>query len=77
MVISYNLNNKNGSTEIVSKIRQYGTLTCSPVSPDFGTTMPKNQGITHFCCQNEVNFYPKFLPSCGIFEIRGEKLNRF
>ena len=72
MVISYNLNNKKGCTEIVSKIRQF-----SPVSLDFGTTMPKNQGITHFCCQNEVNFYPKFLPSCGIFEIRGEKLNMF
>ena len=60
----------------VCKIGQFGTLTCSPVSQDSGTTMPKNQGITHFCCQNKVNFYPKFLPSCGIFEIRGEKLNR-
>ena len=62
--------------DIVSKIGQFGTLTGSPVSPDSGTTMPKNQGITHFCCQNEVNFYPKSLPSSGIFGIRGEKLNR-
>ena len=27
----------------VSKIGQFVTLTCSPVSPDSGTTMPKNQ----------------------------------
>ena len=60
----------------VSKIGQSGTLTCSPVSPDSGTTMPKNQGITHVCCQNEVNFYPKSFPRSGIFEIRSEKLNR-
>ena len=46
------------------------------MSVNSGTTMPENQGITHFCCQNEVNFYPKFLPSCGIFEIWVEKLNR-
>ena len=44
----------------VSKIGQFGTLMCSPVSPDSRTTMPKNQGITHFYCQNEVNFYPNF-----------------
>ena len=60
----------------VSKIGQFGTLTCSPVSPESGTTMPENQGTAHFCCQNEVNFYTKFLPSCGIFEIRGKMLNR-
>lgn len=60
----------------VSKIGQFGTLTCSPVSPESGTTMPENQGITHFSCQNEVNFYSKFLTSCGIFEIRGKMLNR-
>ena len=41
----------------VSKIGQFGTLTCSPVSPESGATMPENQGITHFSCQNEVNFY--------------------
>ena len=29
----------------VSKIGQFGTLTCSPVSPDSGTTMPENPGI--------------------------------
>ena len=51
----------------VSKIGQFGTLTCSPVSPDSGTTRPKNQGTAHFGCQNEVNFYPKFLPRSGIF----------
>ena len=43
----------------VSKIGQFGTLTCSPVSPDSGTrsrpTMPENQGAKHFCYQNEVN----------------------
>ena len=60
----------------VSKISQFGTLACSAVPPDCGTLMAENQGITHFCCQNEINFYPKFLSSCGIFEIRGEKLNR-
>ena len=60
----------------VSKIGQFGTLTDSPVSPDSGTTIPKNQGITHFCCHNEGNFYPKSLPSSGIFKIRGGKLNR-
>ena len=60
----------------VSKIAQFGTLTCSPVSLDSGTTMPENQGITHFSCQKEVYFYPKFLPSCGIIEIRAEKLKR-
>ena len=59
-----------------SKIGQFGTLTCFPVSADSGTTFPENQGITHFCCQNKYNFYTKFLPSCGIFEIRGEKLKR-
>ena len=77
MVISYILNNKKWSTKIkVSKIGQFGTLACSPVSPESGTTMPENQGITHFSCQNEVNFYSKFLTSCGIFEIRGKMLNR-
>ena len=76
MVISYILNNKKWSTKIVSKIGQFGTLTCSPVSPESGTTMPENQGITHFSCQNEVNFYSKFLTSCGIFKIRGKMLNR-
>ena len=45
------------------------------MSQDSGITMPKNQ-ITHFCCQNDVNFYPKSLTSSGIFGIRGEKLNR-
>ena len=59
-----------------SKICQFATLTGSPVSPDSGTTVPKNQGIAHFCCQNEVNYYLKSLPSSGIFKIRGEKLNR-
>ena len=57
-------------------IARLGTLTCSPASPDSGSTMPENQGITHFCCQNDVNFYTKFVPSCGIFGIGGEKLNR-
>ena len=51
----------------VSKIGQFGTLTCSPVSPESGTSMPENHRITHFSWQNEVNFYSKFLPSCGIF----------
>ena len=60
----------------VSKMDQFGTLAGSPVSPDSGTTMPENQAITHVCCQNEVNIYSKFLPSCGIFEMTGEKLNR-
>ena len=76
MAISYILNNKKWSMKIVSKIGQFGTLTCSPVSPESGTTMPENQVITHFSCQNEVTFYSKFLPSCGIFEIRGKMLNR-
>ena len=77
MVISYILNNKKWPTKIKClKIGQFGTLTCSPVSPESGTTMPENQGITHFSCQNEVNFYSKFLTSCGIFEIRGKMLNR-
>ena len=40
----------------VSKTGQFGTLTCSPVSPDSSTTMPGNQGTTHFCYQNKVNF---------------------
>ena len=61
----------------VSKIGQFGTPTCSPVSPDSGTTVPENQGIAHFCCQNEVNFYPKSLPRSGIFAIRAEKVIGF
>ena len=76
MVISYILNNKKWSTKTVSKIGQFGTLKCSPVSPESETTMPENQGITHFSCQNEVNFYSKFLTSCRIFEIRGKMLKR-
>ena len=69
----YKLNSKQYKVvheDKVSKIGQFGTLTCSHVSPDSGTIMPENQAITHLRCQNEVNFYPKFLPSCGIFEIR-------
>ena len=31
----------------VSKIGEFGTL-CSPEFPDYGTTMPENQGITHY-----------------------------
>ena len=61
--------------KIVSKVGQFA-LTCSAVSPEPPTTMPENQGITQFYCQKEVNFHPKFLPSCGTFEIMGEKLNR-
>ena len=68
MVISYILNNKKWSTKIVSKMGEFGTLTCSPVSPDSRTTMPENQGNAHFSCQNEVNFYPKFLLRCGILK---------
>ena len=56
----------------VSKIDRFGTLTFSIVSQDSEATMPENQGITHVCCQNEANIYPKLLPSCGIFEMMGE-----
>ena len=43
--------------------------TCSPVAPDAGTspTMTKYQGVTHFCGQNDVNFYSKFLLKADIF----------
>ena len=62
MVISYILNKKKLAHEDkVSKIGQFGSLTSSPVSPNSGTTMPENQGTTHFCYQDEVNLNPKFL----------------
>ena len=61
----------------VSKIGQFGNLTCSHVYRylDSVSTMPENQGTTHFCYKNEVNFEPKFLQGYGIFEIRCEKSN--
>ena len=79
---TYNMNGyKLHSTQLkvvhedkVSKICQFGTLTCSPVSPDSGTTMLKIKELHTFLV--EVNFYPKSPPRCGIFEIRGEKFNR-
>ena len=48
---SYSANNMNGyklhskqqkvvNEDKVSKIGQFGTLVCSPVSPDSGTTLP-------------------------------------
>ena len=62
MLISYILKNKKWSMRIKSLIGQFATLTYFPVSPDSGTTIPENLGITHFCCQNKLNFYTKFLP---------------
>ena len=60
----------------VSKIGQFGTLTCSPVSPDSGTTMPEKIKELHTFVVKMRLISTHNLPSCGIFEIRGEKFNR-